>query len=576
MSNKDIATILNTIADLLQIQGESRFKVLAYRKAAESLLGLGRDVRAVHAEGGLEQIPGVGKAIADKIAELLDTGSLAYFERLTAEVPASLATLLPVPDLGPKTVKLVWETLGVVDLAGLEAAAREGKLRDLPGMGERSEAKILEGIASLSRRTDRTLLGDALPVARELLDSLLAVEGVVRAELAGSLRRRRETVGDIDVLVATRDSAPVMEAFVGLSRVGRVLGHGPTKTSVEFVDGSRAQLWAHPPERFGTALQYASGSKDHNVRLRERALKLGVSLSEHALAREDGSEILCATEEEVYAALGLPYIPPELREDRGEIQAAAEGRLPERLEVAHIRAQLHNHSTWSDGKATIREMAEAALARGLSVLAITDHTNSLGITQGVDPKTVRDQRAEIEAVRAELGDRLTILHGAEVEIKADGSLDFDDETLASLDIVVASMHIGLRQSREQVTERMLAAVRNPHVDIIGHPTGRLIGAREGADLDMDAVLAAAAESGVALEINANPKRLDLSDVHARRAVELGVPITINTDAHAPAHLDFIEYGVGQARRGWVQPADVINTWPAERLLGWLRGRGSGS
>ncbi len=573
MSNKDIASILTTIADLLQIKGESRFKVLAYRKAAESLLGLGRDVRAVHAEGGLEGIPGVGKAIADKIAELIDTGELAYFERLTAEVPASLASLLPVPDFGPKKVKLVWEALGVVDLAGLEAAATAGKLRTLQGMGERSEAKVLEGIAALSRRSDRALLGDAMPAALELLELLLQAGGVERAELAGSLRRRRETVGDIDILVATGDSGPVMQAFVSMSRVGRIIGHGPTKSSVEFVDGTRAQLWAHPPERFGTALQYATGSKEHNVRLRERSLKAGLSLSEHALAREDGTEILCATEEEVYAALDLPYIRPELREDRGEVQAAAEGRLPIGIEATDIRSQLHNHSTWSDGKASIREMADAAIARGLSVLAITDHTNSLGIVQGVDSASVRLQREEIDAVRAEVGDRLIILHGAEVEIKADGTLDFDDETLAWLDIVVASMHIGLRHSREQVTQRMLQTVRNPHVDIIGHPTGRLLGRREGADLDMDAVLAAAVESGVALEINANPMRLDLNDIYAHRAVEFGIPISINTDAHAPEHFDFIEYGVGQARRAWVQPEDVINTWPSDRLLAWLTARG---
>ena len=573
MTNKDIADTLTIIADLLQIKAESRFRVLAYRKAAESLLGLGRDVNAVHEEGGLEAIPGVGKAIAEKIAELLDTGELGYFEKLTAEVPASLAPLLAVPDLGPKKVKLVWETLGVVDLPGLEKAARDGRLRELPGMGEKSETKVLEGIASLSRRTDRMPIGDMLPAARELLDKLREVEGVERAELAGSLRRRRDTVGDIDVLVATHDSGPVMEAFVGMPRVARIVGQGPTKSSVEFVDGTRAQLWAHPPERFGTALQYATGSKDHNVRLRERSIKAGLSLSEHALTRDDGSEILCASEEEVYAALELPYIPPELREDRGEVQAAVKGQLPEQLTVAHIRSQLHNHSTWSDGKASVREMADAAIERGLTVLAITDHTNSLGIVQGVDADSVKRQREEIDGVRAALGDRLTILHGAEVEIRADGTLDFDDETLAWLDIVVASMHVGLRQSREQVTERMLATIHNPHVDIIGHPTGRLIAKREGADLDMDAVLAAAAETGVALEINSNPRRLDLNEIYARRAVELGIPLTINTDAHAPEHFDFIEYGVAQARRGWVGPEHVINTWPADRLLTWLKSRG---
>ena len=573
MTNKDIAERFERIADLLQIKGEVIYKILAYRKAAESLLGLGRDVRDLHREGGLEAIPGVGKAIAEKIAELLDTGELRFYDDLTASVPASLAELLPVPDLGPKKIKLFWEALGITSLSELEAAAKAGKLRDLPGMGPKSEAKILEGIASLARRGDRMLLGDAMPMARELQVALRDLPGVVDAQVAGSLRRWRETVGDIDILVASHQADPVMDAFTKLPRVARVLGRGPVKSSVEFVDGSRAQVWVHPPERFGTALQYATGSKDHNVRLRELALAAGLSLSEHALKRSaDGTEILCATEAEVYAALGLPFVPPELREDRGELQAARKQRLPRGLELTDIRGSLHNHSTWSDGKASVLEMAQAALARGLSILAITDHSSGLGVTQGVDAEGLARQREEIDAAQAELGSALRILQGIEVEIKADGSLDLDDRTLSGLDIVVASMHTGLRQPREQVTARMLAAIRHPQVDIIGHPSGRLIQRREPADLDMDAVFAAAAESGVALEINANPRRLDLSDVYVRRAVELGIPLSINTDAHRPEHFDYLEYGVATARRGWAEAELVINCWPPERLLAWLAGR----
>ncbi len=576
MTNKDIAQLLERTADLLQIKGEVIYKILAYRKAAESLMGLGRDVREVHREGKLEEIPGVGKAIAEKIAELIETGELQFYQRLTEEVPESLAELMAVPDLGPKKIKLFWKELDVTSLAELEAAAKAGKLAELPGMGAKSEAKILEGIESLARRGDRQRLGDVLPVARALAERLRQVSGVEAVELAGSLRRMRETVGDIDILVASRDAEPVMAAFTEDERVARVLGRGAVKSSVEFVDGGRAQVWVHPPERFGTALQYATGSKDHNVRLRELALAKGLSLSEHALKPiqdEDGEEILCATEAEVYAALDLPYIPPELREDRGEVQAAREGALPERIEAGQIVSSLHNHSTWSDGKASIEGMARAAMERGLKVLAISDHSSGLGVTQGVDAEALARQREEIDALQAELGEGIRLLQGVEVEIKADGSLDLDDETLAGLDIVVASMHVSLRQDREQVTRRMLAAIGNPNVDIIGHPTGRLLGKREPADLDMDAIFEAAAEAGLALELNANPRRLDLSDVYLRRAARMGIPISINTDAHRPEHFDFLEYGLATARRGWVEPESVINCWTAERLLEWLDGRG---
>lgn len=573
-SNQELAEIFYKIADLLEIKGEVIYKILAYRKAADSLKDLSRSAYDIWQDGKLTDIPGVGKAIAEKIEELFSTGKLEFYENLIREVPPSLADLLQVPDLGPKKIALFWRQLGITDLASLEAAARAGKLRDLPGMGAKSEAKIIAGIESLARRTTRTPLWKAWPVAQDLLTRLRLIPGVHAAEAAGSLRRMRETVGDLDLLVAAHDSRAVMEAFIHLPGVLRVLGSGETKTSVEFADGMRAQLWVHPPERFGTALQYATGSKDHNVRLRELALKLGLSLSDQAFLKPDGSEILCAAEEEVYATLGLPWIPPELREDRGEVQAARDGELPRLVELQDIKAELHCHSTWSDGKASILEMARAAKAKGYQVLAITDHSPSLGITQGVKPEDFTRQRAEIAAAQAAIGDSLLILQGSEVEIKADGSLDYPDSILEKLDIVFASLHVSLRQPREQVTARLLNAIRNPHVDVIGHPTGRLIPDREGADLDMDAVLAAAAESGVALEISAHPQRLDLNDIHARRAVELGIPLSINTDAHRPEELDLMHFGVAVARRGWVEARHVINTWERERLLAWLRERRS--
>ena len=412
-------------------------------------------------------------------------------------------------------------------------------------------------------------LGDAWPFCQEQLAFLRALPGVTAAEAAGSLRRMRDTVGDLDILVAAEDSEPVMEAFAGQPIVSHIEGRGATKTSVEFSNGLRAQVWVHPPERFGTALQYATGSKEHNVKVREQALKVGFSLSEHALTREDGSELLCATEEEVYEAIGLPYIPPELREDRGEVQAGLAGELPKLIEVGDIISELHAHSTWSDGRGSIREMAEAAIEQGRKVLAITDHSQSLGIGNGLTVERLMAQKAKIEELRKEFEGRITILHGTEMEIKADGSLDFPDEVLAALDIVVASLHVAMRQPREQVTERMLTAIHNPHVDIIGHPTNRLIPDRAGSNLDMEAIFQAAAEHGTALEINANPQRLDLNDIHARRAIELGVLLAIDTDAHAPEHLDLMPFGVATARRAWATKENVINAWPVERLMEWL-------
>ncbi len=574
MNNKQLADTFTLIANLLEIKGEIIYKTLAYRKAAENLMGLGREASEYWKEGKLKEIPGVGQAIAEKIDELLSTGKLGFLEKLKKEVPEELAGWLQVPGLGPKKIALIWKTLNITALADLEAAAKNGQIRDLPGMGAKSETAILEGIASLARRSGRLPLGRAYPLAQEIIGQLKKVKGVVAAEPAGSLRRMRSTVGDLDILVAAKDSSAVMEAFVNLKGVSRVLGKGEMKASVEFMDGVRAQLWVHAPEKFGTALQYATGSKDHNVALRQIALDKGLSLSEHSLTKTKGKgEILCATEEEVYKTLGLPWIPPELREDRGEVTAAKANKLPKLIEIKDIKTNLHAHSTHSDGKLTMLEMARAAAKRGLKAIAFTDHSVGLGVANGMSMERHKEQAAEIKKIQKQLGDEILVLHATEVEIKADGSLDYPDDFLASLDLVVASLHSSLRQPREKVTERLLKAVNNPHVDIIGHPTGREIPDREGADLDMEAILKAAAKSGVAMEISAQPSRLDLDDGLARRAKELGVLLSINTDAHSEGDLDFLHYGVAIARRAWLEPKDVINTWTAKKLTDWLKKRG---
>ena len=574
MDNQQLADVFERIGNLLEIKGEVIYKVLAYRRAAESLRELGQDVEVFYQEGKLTEIPGVGEAISDKIRELLETGELKFYQELIGEVPESLIDLLEVPGLGPKRVALFWKELGVATLPELAAAAAGEELRALEGIGPKTEENILQGIKSLERRTDRILLGDAFPLARRLLDYLREQPGVDNAEAGGSLRRMKETVGDLDLLAAASESAPVMEAFVNHPEVEEIVSRGEVKSSVVFVGGLRAQLWVHPPEHFGTALQYATGAKDHNVRLRELARRQGYSLSEHALLRlEDEEELKFREEEEVYGTLGLPWIPPELREDRGEIEAAREGQLPDLITVEDIQAELHTHTTWSDGKFSLRTMVEEAVGRGYRTYAVTDHSVSLGIASGLSVEELEAQREEIQAVRAELGDEIHILHGVELEIKADGQLDFSDDVLADLDLVVASLHTSMRQDREQATRRLLNAIHNPHVDIIGHPTNRLLGRREPADLDMDAVLEAAAEHGTALEINANPMRLDLADIYVRRAVEMGIPISINTDAHAPADLEYLFYGVAVARRGWARAAHVINTWKPEEITAWLAARG---
>ena len=572
MTNGEIAATLKRIGDMLDILGENRFKVIAYRRAADNILNLGQDLRAYWQAGTLQEIPGIGPAIADKIDELLTTGRLEFYDRLQDQVPAGVVSLLEIPDVGPKTAKLLWEELGLQSVGEVEAAARAGQLQELPGLGAKSETKILAGIEALYRRSDRIPLGTAWPVATDLLDGLRATcTEVLDATVAGSLRRMRSTIGDIDLLASSETPAAVMRAFAALPQVAEVVLSGQTKTTVRLHNGLQVDLRVLEPDRWGAALQYFTGSQAHNIRVREIAQKQDLSLSEYGFKRANGSEILCPQEADVYERLGLSLIPPELREDRGEIQAGLAGKLPRLVEWDDILGDLHAHTDWSDGAGTLAEMASTARAKGYQYLLISDHTQSLGVANGLTPERLRAQRAEIDALNEQWGD-FCLLQGCELEIKADGSLDYPDSVLAELDFVVASVHTSLRQERGQITERVMNALKNPYVDVIGHPSGRILGQREESAVDLDAIIETAASTGTALEVNSIPNRLDLDDVHARRALELGVKLAINSDAHHPGGLDSLAYGLATARRGWATVPDVLNTLTWEELRAWRQAR----
>lgn len=570
LTNRQVAEILQQIADMLEIKGEVVYKSLAYRRAAQSIMDLGRDLYQIWSQGHLREVPGIGEALEKKLDELLRTGRLQYFEDLKEEVPAGVVGLLAIPDVGPKTAKLLWERLGATSIADVERAARAGKLRELPGLGAKSEQRILEGIRTLNQRSRRIPLGMAWPTAIELLEQLHMLPGVQVASAAGSLRRMRDTVGDLDLLAAAQDGQAVTTAFAHFPQVAEISVHGPTKVTVILENGLQADLRVLPRERWGSLLQYFTGSKEHNVALRGLAQSQGLSLSEYGY-KEGAKEILCPEEAEVYNQVGLPWIPPELREDRGEIEAALAGQLPDLVEFNDIRGDLHAHSDWSDGVASIEDMAKGARALGYDYLVISDHTRSLAVAHGLDERRFAEQRKVIDRLNSR-DSRFKVLQGCELEICADGSLDFDDEVLARFDVVVASIHSGLRQDRARLTERVLKAVRNPHVDVIGHLTGRLLGQREPSAVDVETVLQEAAHTGVAIEVNGIANRLDLDDVHIKRAVELGVTLCIDSDAHSVESLQAMRYGVATARRGWASAANVLNTRSLTKLQSWLKKR----
>jgi DNA polymerase (family 10) len=570
MKNLEIAALFNEIADLLEIKGESTFRVNAYRRAARSLENLAEDVEAVADRGELDQIPGIGKSLAEKISEYLRTGKITYHQELLRELPHGITTLMRVPGLGPKTAVLLYERLGITTLDQLERAAREGRLRDLPRMGKKTEENILRGIEQVRRQSTRLPLGAVLPLAQEVVAALRKAKGVGEVSVAGSLRRMRDTIGDVDVLATAKVPEPVMEAFVTHPLVAQVLSQGTTRSSVVLRNGVQADLRVVEPASFGAALQYFTGSMDHNVKLRERAVRMGLKVNEYGVFRvEDDRRVGGRTEEEVYAAVRLPWIPPELREDQGEIEAAERGKLPRLVTREDIRGDLHMHTKWSDGQATAEEMARAARQLGYEYVCITDHSQSLKFAGGVSVEDLREHVREVRRLSERL-EGITVLIGSEVDILADGSLDYPDDVLRELDVVIASVHSRFRMDTRAMTDRILRAMRNPYVTMIGHPTGRLLGQRDPYSVDVERLVAGARETGTVLELNAQPDRLDLKDAHVRLAKEHGVQVAIGTDAHSPAELRFMEFGVGTARRGWLEPQDVVNTLPLNKLLSRLR------
>ncbi len=567
LTNADIAAVLYEIAELLAFQGVA-FKPRAYQRAAQSIESLGEDIRDVYTRGELEDIPGVGENIAAKIATLIEEGELPYLADLRRELPAGVVELMEVEGIGPKKAFLLHQKLGVDDVNDLEAAAKAGRIRGVPGFGETSEENLLAAIQVYRERGSRFLLGYILPDAEAIEGALAGHPAVQRVCLAGSIRRRKETIGDVDVLVATDDPSAVSTFFCALPQVRRVVMTGPAKSTIVVGDNLHVDLRVVKGEQFGAALQYFTGSKAHNIALRQIAIGRGWKLSEYGLVAREGDEVIAReTEEAIYAALGLAYVEPELREDRGEIAAAREGTLPKLIGYDAVKGDLHVHTTWSDGANIIREMAEAALTRGYEYLAVCDHSAGLPVAHGIAPEKIREQGTEIEQVNRDLaGEGITVLHGIEANIDRDGRPDVPKKVLRDLDVVVASVHSGFRQSEAEMTKRLLAAVHHDHVNSIGHPTGRLIQRRPAYRFDMDAVFAAAADARVMMECNAFPTRLDLSDVHCRRARGAGVTLALGTDAHHTDHLRFMDLGVAVARRGWLEAGDVINTRSLPGLL----------
>jgi len=582
MENLDIARTLEELADLLEIQGANPFRIRAYRNAVKTVEGLSRPIRAMLDAGeDLSQLPAIGKDLAEHIAELVRTGRMTRLEKLAEEIPRSLVELMRLDGVGPKKARKLFDALDVRTVDDLEAELKAGRVEALDGFGKKSAEKILRAIDDHRKHVGRFLLDDVEQLVAPVLEHVRAAPGVERVEVAGSLRRRRETIGDVDLLAQFEgDGTPVVEHFNAYPGAARVEAAGPTKGNMVLPSGLSIDLRVIPARSFGAALQYFSGSKEHNVAMRTRAVRKGLRVNEwgvfrvpegadpETLGKEDGERVAGDTEEGVYAALGMAWVPPELRENRGEVEASLDGALPTLVTLADIRGDLQMHSTWSDGKASLEDMARACRERGYEYLAITDHSQAMAMVQGLTPQRAREQWAEMEEVQERLPG-IRILRSAEVDILKDGALDLPDEILEELDVVVVSVHSFMDQDRKTITERVLKAIRHPEVDILAHPTGRLLNRREPFPMDVEEVLAAAAELDVAVELNANPNRLDFSDVHVHRARELGVKVVISTDAHSPRALDNMRFGVDQARRGWLGPDDVLNAQPLEGFLRWL-------
>jgi DNA polymerase (family 10) len=567
--NFEIARLFYEMANLLEVRDESVFRIRAYQRGAQTLETLSEDVGVLAARGTLLTLPNIGKDLAAKIQEYLATGRIARLESLREGLAPTFLSLLEIRGLGPKTARALFEQLGIESIEQLEEACRTKRIVGVAGVRERTCENILKGIAEWRAGRTRVLLPVARAIARQVAEALRAHGGVERLEIAGSLRRMREAVKDVDILVTSTEPARVIETLVSLPSVIEVTGRGDTKASVRHQDGLAIDLRVVEPAAFGAALQYFTGSRDHNVRLRQLAIQRGLKLSEYGVFDEaTGARVAGATEEEVYAAVGLPWIPPELREDTGELDAAREGRLPRLVEPRDLRGDLHDHTDWSDGHHPLEKLVEAAEARGYEYIIVSDHSRSLTIAGGLSVEELRAQRVKIDELQAR--HRIRILAGSECDILEDGRLDFPDEVLAELDVVLGAVHSRFKQSRAEMTARIVRALGHPHLDILAHPTGRKIGSREPYDVDMEAVFAAAKAHGKAIEINASPERLDMSDIHARRAAELGIPVPISTDTHYLSELDWTELGCAVARRAWIGPGQVLNTRSLEELLAWTR------
>jgi len=574
VENADVAALLDELADLLEIQGANPFRIRAYRNAVHTVHGLSRPLAEMVEEGeDLTELPAIGQDLAGYIEEMIETGSFSRLEALAEEVPRSLTTIVKLEGVGPKKAKKLWQELGVETVDRLEEVARAGEVETVEGFGKKSVEKMLRAIEDLRSLQGRFRISEAEDLVRGVLEHLEAGPGIERMEVAGSLRRRKETIGDVDILVQAEDGAAAVRHFVDFPGAQRVEAAGGTKGSLVLRSGLQVDLRVVPAESWGAALHYFTGSKEHNVRFRQRAQKVGLLVNEWGVHEEE-KRIAGATEEDVFAALDLPWIPPELREDRGEIDAADADRLPELLTVEDMRGDLQMHSTWSDGENTLEEMARACFERGYEYVAITDHSPSLAMVQGLTPERAREQWDEIDEVRERV-EGIRILRSAEVDILKDGSLDLPDEILEEMDLVVVSVHSFMELDTGAMTDRVLRALQHPAVDILAHPTGRIINKRKPFALDVEAVLQAAADLGVAVELNANPNRLDLSDVYVHRARELGVPVVVSTDAHSVRGLDVMRYGVDQARRGWLGPNDVLNARPLAAFERWLARRSDG-
>jgi DNA polymerase (family 10) len=566
MGNKEIAQIFSQIADILEIDNENPFRVRAYRNAARIIEGLPEEIEKIEHQGRLADIPGIGAGIAAKVSELVRTNRLSYYEELKANIPEGLLKMLDIPGLGPKTVALLRQKLGIENIEQLEKSAREGALRDLPGMGEKTEKNILSGIEFLKHYRGRILLGKAYPISQSIIALLNKISPIKRISIAGSLRRMQETIGDIDILVASDEPQKVMEVFTNMPSVKSVLSIGETKSSVRVEEDIQVDLRVVAEESFGAALQYFTGSKSHNIKLRELAHKYGLKINEYGVFKATGEKIAGREESDIYGALALPYIPPELREGQGEIEAAGEGRgLPKLITHEKVRGDLHVHSNWSDGANSICELADAARRLGYEYLAICDHSKSLGVAGGLSEERLKKQIAEIRELNKSFSD-FQILCGIEVDIDSDGELDCSNDLLSELDIVIAAIHTGFKQESSRITDRIVGAMENKFVNIIAHPTGRLLGEREGYKLDMERLISEAKRTGTALELNAFPQRLDLSDIHCRMAAAKGASIALGTDAHNVAQLELMQYGVATARRGWLEEENIINTFPLSKLL----------